>query len=185
MPISQVQKFLANNMTMRGTGQDLRSSQLSEMRKICSLLAITTFYGKHNYILNEENLEIAKNYVRKYRTDLSQILEQRDYRTDTKDSVFNKLLSIWGFAGVKVIHTKLIGTGKSAFTKSDSTVDKFRKFRKECPEFVAFISTQNTDTVANRKKNVKRMQEKIASIEETQKDVLQKYDSRECRKLVQ
>ena len=185
MPISQVERFSANNMTMRGAGQDLRSRQLFEVQKICSLLAITTFYGKHNYILNEENLENAKYYVQKYRKELSQIFEYRDYRTDTKDSVFNKLLSIWGFARVKVIHTKLIGTGKCAFTKRDATVDKFRKFRKECPEFEAFISTQNADTVADRKKNVRRMQETIASIEETQKDELWKYDSRECRILVQ
>ena len=116
MPISQVERFSANNITMRGAGQDQRSRQLFEVQKICSLLAITTFNGKHNYILNEDNLENAKNYVRKYRKELSQIFEYMDYRTDTKHIVFNKLLSIWGFARVKVIHTKLIGTGKCAFT---------------------------------------------------------------------
>ena len=60
-------------MTMRGAGQDLRTRQLSEVQEICSLLAVTTFNGEHNYILNEDNLENAKNYVQKYRKELSQI----------------------------------------------------------------------------------------------------------------
>ena len=60
-------------MTMRGAGQDLRTRQLSEVQEICSLLAVTTFNGEHNYILNEDNLDNAKNYVQKYRKELSQI----------------------------------------------------------------------------------------------------------------
>ena len=152
MPVSQVETLSANKMTMRGGGQDLRSRQLSEVRKICSLLAITTFHGSNNCILNEENLENAKNYVWKYRKELSEIFEYRDYRTATRDKIFNQLLSIWGFARVKVIPTKWNGTGKCPFTKKDSTAEKFGKFRRECPEFEEFISSQKTDTVADRKR---------------------------------
>ena len=156
--IAQLERYSKNNKTLRGGGQDLRSRQLSEIRTICRLLGISTIHGNHDHILNE-NFTNAREYVWKYRKELAKIFDYTDSDAD-QDRAFNRLLGVWGFATIKVTHQKWVGAGKCPFTKRDTTVEKFRKFRMENPEFEEFISTQETTSVTSRKKVIEECQKR-------------------------
>ena len=61
--VAYVESFSNGKWTIRGGGQDLRSRQLSEVRKPLSILGVATFHGSNNFILDEEKLKEAKDYV--------------------------------------------------------------------------------------------------------------------------
>ena len=85
---------------------------------------------------------------------------KRNIMRDPKLYVLNRMLRSWGFARVKVAHGKWISAGRCPFTKKDSTVERFKQFLMNFPEFSEFVSMQATQTVIQRKKVIAACQRK-------------------------
>ena len=79
MTVARVESYSRGRWTIRGGGQDLRSRKLSEIRKLSTLLGVTSLHGCHEHILDDKMLNEAKDHVWKNREELSQIFEYKQH----------------------------------------------------------------------------------------------------------
>ena len=79
---------------------------------------------------------------------------------DPKLYVLNQVLYSWGYATVRLSNGGWVGGGKCPFTLRDSTKKRFQAFKLMYPQYKEFISSKETNSVAERKQVLKVCQQK-------------------------